>query len=90
MKRLAPKAHVQYLNGDNTPEQLATAGIDGFDYYFSILQKNENRMADAHQRKLSTNARTVNDETIMQWLIDRHIEMITTNEPEKLIQLLNK
>lgn len=90
VKKLAPKAHVQYLNGDKTPEQLAAAGLDGFDYHFSVLQKNENWLADAHQRKLSTNAWTVNDEAIMQWLIDRKVAMITTNEPEKLIQLLNK
>jgi glycerophosphoryl diester phosphodiesterase len=90
VKKLAPRAHVQYLNGDKTPEQLAAAGLDGFDYHFSVLQKNENWLADAHQRKLSTNAWTVNDEAIMQWLIDRKVDMITTNEPEKLIQLLNK
>ncbi|MCE7862206.1 MAG: glycerophosphodiester phosphodiesterase [Bacteroidetes bacterium CHB5] len=90
VKKLSPRAHVQYLNGDKTPGQLAAAGLDGFDYHFSVLQKNENWLADAHQRKLSTNAWTVNDETIMQWLMDRHVEMITTNEPEKLIQLLNK
>ncbi|MBX2895531.1 MAG: glycerophosphodiester phosphodiesterase [Cyclobacteriaceae bacterium] len=90
VKKLAPQAHVQYLNGDKTPEQLAAAGLSGFDYHYSILQKNENWLADAHQRKLSTNAWTVNDETIMQWLIDRNVGMITTNEPEKLIRLLSK
>jgi glycerophosphoryl diester phosphodiesterase len=90
VKKLAPNAHVQYLNGDKTPEQLVEAGIDGFDYHFSVLQKNENWLADAHQRKLSTNAWTVNDETIMRWLIDRKVGMITTNEPEKLIELLKQ
>jgi glycerophosphoryl diester phosphodiesterase len=90
VKKLAPHAHVQYLNGNKTPEQLAAAGLDGFDYHFSVLQKNENWLADAHQRKLSTNAWTVNDEAIMQWLIDRKVDMITTNEPEKLIRLLTK
>ena len=90
VKKLAPTAHVQYLNGDKTPEQLAAAGLDGFDYHYSVLQKNENWLADAHQRKLSTNAWTVNDETMMRWLIDRKVDMITTNEPEKLMQLLNK
>ena len=90
VKKLAPHTHVQYLNGDKTPEQLTAAGLDGFDYHFSVLQKNEAWLADAHQRKLSTNAWTVNDEAIMQWLIDRGVNMITTNEPEKLIQLLRK
>lgn len=88
VKKLAPQAHVQYLNGDKTPEQLAAAGINGLDYHYSIFRKNEHWLVDAHQRKLSTNAWTVNDETVMQWLIDRKIDMITTNEPEKLMTLL--
>lgn len=90
VKKLAPKAHVQYLTGDKTPAQIEAAGLDGFDYHFSVLQKNENWLADAHALKLSTNAWTVNDEPIMKWLIDRNVEMITTNEPEKLIDLLSK
>ncbi len=90
VKKLAPNAHVQYLTGDKTPEQLVAAGLDGFDYHFSVLQKNENWLANAHALKLSTNAWTVNDEAIMSWLIDRKVEMITTNEPEKLIDLLSK
>ena len=90
VKKLAPNAHVQYLNGDKTPKQLAAAGLDGFDYHFSVLKRNETWLADAHQRKLSTNAWTVNDEETMRWLIDRNVQMITTNEPEKLIELLTK
>jgi len=90
VKKLAPNAHVQYLNGDKTPEQLAAAGLNGFDYHFSVLKRNETWLADAHKRKLSTNAWTVNDEETMRWLIGRNIGMITTNEPEKLIELLSK
>jgi glycerophosphoryl diester phosphodiesterase len=90
VKKLAPTAHVQYLNGDKTPEQLATAGLDGFDYHFSVLKRNETWLNDAHQRKLSTNAWTVNDEETMRWLVAQNIGMITTNEPEKLTELLTK
>jgi len=90
VKKLAPYAHVQYLNGDKTPEQLATSGIDGFDYHFSVLKRNETWLAAAHTLNLSTNAWTVNDEETMRWLIVQNIQMITTNEPEKLIELLTK
>jgi len=90
VKSLSPKAAVQYLNGDKSPEDLAEAGLDGFDYHFSVLKRNENWLADAHKRKLSTNAWTVNDVGTMRWLIDQKIDMITTNEPEKLIELLTK
>lgn len=90
IKKLAPNAHVQYLSGDKTPEQLAAAGLNGFDYHFSVLKRNEIWLVDAHNRKLTTNAWTVNDEETMRWLIAQNIGMITTNEPEKLIELLTK
>ncbi|MBP9926465.1 MAG: glycerophosphodiester phosphodiesterase [Cyclobacteriaceae bacterium] len=88
-KALSPKASVQYLNGDKSPEELAAAGLDGFDYHFSVLKRNESWLADAHRRNLTTNAWTVNDEETMRWLMDQKIDMITTNEPEKLLKLLN-
>lgn len=90
VKALDPAAIVTYLNGDKSPEELATAGLDGLDYHYSVLKKNESWLQDAHTRKLITNAWTVNDEETMQWLIDRKVDFITTNEPEKLIQLLNR
>jgi glycerophosphoryl diester phosphodiesterase len=90
VKSIDPAAIVTYLNGDKSPEELAAAGLDGLDYHFSILKKNELWLQDAHLRKLITNAWTVNDEETMKWLIDRNINFITTNEPEKLIQLLNR
>jgi len=90
VKKLAPNAHVQYLNGDKTPVQLANAGLNGFDYHFSVLKRNETWLSDAHTLNLTTNAWTVNDEETMRWLIAQNIQMITTNEPEKLIELLTK
>jgi glycerophosphoryl diester phosphodiesterase len=90
VKALSSTASVQYLNGDKSPEELAAAGLDGLDYHFSVLKKNETWLADARKRKLSTNAWTVNDEETMRWLIAQNIGMITTNEPEKLIDLLTK
>lgn len=90
VKALDPDAVVTYLNGDKSPADLAAAGLDGLDYHYSVLKKNESWLQDAHSRKLITNAWTVNDEETMKWLIDRNINFITTNEPEKLIQLLNR
>lgn len=88
VKELDPKATVTYLYGDKSPEEIAAAGLDGIDYHFSIFQKNEGWLADAHQRKLITNAWTVNEEETMRWLIERKINFITTNEPEKLLAIL--
>lgn len=90
VKTLDPSAIITYLNGDKSPEELAAAGLDGLDYHYTVLKKNESWLQDAHARKLITNAWTVNDGETMQWLIGRRIDFITTNEPEKLIQLLNR
>ena len=87
-KALSPKATVQYLSGNKSPEELSLAGLDGFDYHFNVLKQNEGWLADAHKRNLSTNAWTVNDEATMRWLIDQKIDMITTNEPENLFKLV--
>lgn len=88
VKELNPKAIVTYLNGDKSPEELAAAGLDGFDYHFRVLKNNEHWLEEAHKRKLTTNAWTVNDVETMRWLIDRKVNYITTNEPEKLLELL--
>jgi glycerophosphoryl diester phosphodiesterase len=88
VKELNPKANVTYLNGDKSPEELAAAGLDGFDYHFRVLKNNEHWLEEAHKRKLTTNAWTVNDVETMRWLIDRKVDYITTNEPEKLLELL--
>lgn len=88
VKELNPGANVTYLNGDKSPEELATVGLDGFDYHFSVLKKNEHWLGEAQKRNLTTNAWTVNDEETMRWLIDRKVNFITTNEPEKLIEIL--
>lgn len=37
--KIAPKATVQYLMGDKTPDELVADGIDGLDYHFKILEK---------------------------------------------------
>lgn len=89
VKSLSPKTSVQYLSGNKSPEELSLAGLDGFDYHFSVLKRNENWLSEAQKLKLSSNAWTVNDEETMRWLIGEKIDMITTNEPEKLLKLLN-
>jgi glycerophosphoryl diester phosphodiesterase len=90
VKELNPKASVQYLNGDKSPEQLSAAGINGLDYHFSVFKKHEEWLAGARKFKLATNVWTVNDEETMRWFIERNVDFITTNEPERLIELLRK
>lgn len=88
VKELDPSATVTYLNGDKTPDELIAAGLDGMDYHFSIYKKHEDWLTESKEKKLITNVWTVNDEETMHWFIDRKVDYITTNEPERLIELL--
>lgn len=88
VKRLDPFARVAYLNGDKSPVVLASDKLWGFDYHFSVFQKNEKWIDEAKQNGLTINAWTVNDEGLMKWFLDRKINFITTNEPELLLKLV--
>jgi glycerophosphoryl diester phosphodiesterase len=82
LKRI-PKAHVQYLNGDKTPDQLKEAGIRGMDYNFSVFKKHPEWITRAKELGIVLNVWTVNDLTMMQGFLDQGFDLITTNEPEK-------
>ncbi|MES2828969.1 MAG: glycerophosphodiester phosphodiesterase family protein [Bacteroidota bacterium] len=88
--KLAPKATVQYLNGDKSPAELKADGISGFDYNLKVLKLHPEWIKEAKDRKLITNVWTVNDEQSMDWLISESVDYITTNEPEILLKKLKK
>lgn len=88
VKALDPSATVTYLNGDKSPDDLAAAGLDGMDYHFSVFKQHEDWLEISRKKKLITNVWTVNDAETMRWFIDRNVDYITTNEPERLIELL--
>lgn len=87
VKQLAPKAHVEYLKGDKTPDEIAAAGLDGIDYHFNVLKKNEDYIPAMRQKKLTTNVWTVNDEASLKYFLEKDVDFITTNEPELLLSL---
>lgn len=88
VKELDPKAHVAYLSGNVAPAQLKADNIDGFDYHYSVLKKNENWIQEAKDLKLTTNVWTVNDKATMEWFLERNFDFITTDEPELLLELI--
>ncbi|MHA4893915.1 glycerophosphodiester phosphodiesterase [Pedobacter sp. PWIIR3] len=90
MIKIAPKAKVQYLNGDKTPAELVADGISGLDYNLKVLKQNPEWIKEAKANKLITNVWTVNDEAAMDWLLSESVEYITTNEPELLLKKLKK
>lgn len=88
VKSLTPEAAATYLNGDKSPAQLAADQLNGFDYHQSIIRKNEAWIREAQQLKLTTNVWTVNTKADLSWLLDQHVDFITTNEPELLLTLV--
>lgn len=90
VKELAPKAEVCYLNGEKSPEEIKASGLSGVDYHYNVFKAKPNWVVEFKNANLVTNAWTVNDEKTMQSLIDQGIDYITTNEPEKLQELLKK
>jgi len=88
VKELDPSATVTYLRGDKSPDDILSAGLDGMDYNYNVFKKNEDWLVQAKAKKLITNVWTVNDPESMRWFMERKVDYITTNEPEKLIELL--
>jgi len=88
VKELDPSAIVTYLNGDKSPDELVAAGLNGMDYHYSVYKQHEDWLVISKKKKLITNVWTVNDTETMTWFIDRKVDFITTNEPERLIGLL--
>ena len=89
LKSLQPRALVSYLNGDLSPKQVKARKWDGIDYHYKIFQKNLSWIKEAHALGLMTNTWTVNKAEDMQWLINQHIQFISTDEPEALKELLS-
>ncbi len=83
---LDPEAKTQYLNGGISANQLKTDGITGADYHFSNFLKDEQWLLNAQKLGVITNAWTVNDTLVMDYLLTRNIDYLTTDEPEKALK----
>lgn len=87
---LNPKANCQYLNGELSPKELKTKGIQGLDYYFKTLQKRTEWIYEAKDQGIALNAWTVNESEDIEWFLSRKFEFMTTNEPELALDLFSK
>lgn len=87
--QLAPEFTNQYLNGDIAPAQLAKVGINGIDYKYKVFEEHSEWIKEAHDLGMSVNVWTVNKTKDMQKFIDLGVDVITTNEPLKLRELLS-
>lgn len=84
----APLFTNQYLNGDLSPAKVASYGINGIDYKYSVLSLNPQWVKEAHDLGMSVNVWTVNKEEKMKEAIGWGVDAITTNEPLLLRELI--
>lgn len=79
---LAPDAHIAYLNGDLSPEEVKEMGLTGIDYNMSVFDKHPDWPAKAKELGLEVNVWTVDGKEEIHRFAQMHgIDIITTNTP---------
>ncbi|WP_343561650.1 glycerophosphodiester phosphodiesterase family protein [Sphingobacterium sp.] len=86
--RIAPEANIQYLGGDKSPETVFKAGINGIGYSYQVLSLRPDWIKDAHKKGMKVNVWTVNNESKMKNMINKKVDFITTDEPQRLMEIL--
>ena len=90
VRNIDPQAPVYYLNGDLSPQVLATMGLSGFDYHYNVLYKRPEWVRKAHELGQKVNVWTVNKPEDIQKIIDLKVDFITTDEPLLVREILHK
>jgi glycerophosphoryl diester phosphodiesterase len=88
VQELDPAAHLQYLNGEKSPEELSRDGMPGLDYHHGVFRKHPDWIQSAKAHNMVLNVWTVNSEEDLRYFLGQKFPMITTNEPELLFELI--
>ncbi len=83
-----PGAKTAYLSGDKTIDEVKKDNINGIDYSFYSYRSNANLSKEAHALGLSTNVWTIDSEDELRFYLEKGLDYITTNEPEKLLDII--
>lgn len=88
---LRPDAKIAYLNGELSPKEIKELGWTGIDYNLKVFEKNPSWATEAKQLGLEVNVWTVDgEEALKHFATMPGIDIITTNEPERLINILKE
>ena len=88
LHQLAPEAKVAYLKGDLIPEEVKEKGWTGIDYNSEVYKNHPDWPEKAKGLGLEVNVWTIDDENeLKRFALMPGIDIITTNEPEKLLNL---
>lgn len=86
----APEFAVQYLAKDLSPEYLQILGIDEVDWNYRFLNKKPEWLKDAQKRGMTVNVWTVNEKEDIKAMVNKGVNMITTDNPEVVREVLKE
>ena len=85
---LAPNAKIAYLNGELSPKEIKELGWTGIDYNSKVFENHPDWAVEAKKLGLEVNVWTVDgEEALKRFAKMPGIDIITTNDPETLIEI---
>lgn len=91
LHELVPNAKIAYLGGDLSPQEIKEMGLTGIDYSIGTFDKHPEWPLEAKKLALEVNVWTVDGEEGLKRFAEMPgIDIITTNDPEILINLLKQ
>lgn len=90
LKAKAPVAYLCMSGVAYTPKELKEWGIGGLDYHHSLLLQHQEWITEAKAFGLTTNVWTVNVNDLIQKFIGLKVDYITTDVPDKVMEMLRK
>lgn len=88
--RRAPAVHVSYLRGEVSPADLKILGFSGLDYHYKVFDKHPEWIQEAKNEGLTINVWTVDDPAVMESMVAKGVDFITTDKPKELKAVIAK
>lgn len=82
--------HLSFLEPAVDLDLQKMDGMSGIDYHYSNYDKMEKLYERCSALGLTTNAWTVNDEKLMNRFLNMNLDLITTDEPEMLLNIISE
>lgn len=91
LHELAPDAKIAYLSGNLSPQEVKEMGLTGIDYSIGTFDKHPEWPLEAKNLGLEVNVWTVDgEEALSRFAQMQGIDIITTNDPEILFNVIKK
>ena len=90
VKQFDQNAIVLYLEADKDNNTVKSAKFNGINYHFDNYLQKPNISKDAISKDLMVGSWTVNEEAILKSLMALNVEYITTNYPNRFLQIVAK